>query len=85
MISGCGEHVTLRAVARLADARNVGGDLATVRHKFAILRGHCDVAQRDYDTIERTPQFPLAGRPRRCRGVRRLTWWDSTGMPASNC
>jgi alkanesulfonate monooxygenase SsuD/methylene tetrahydromethanopterin reductase-like flavin-dependent oxidoreductase (luciferase family) len=57
MIAGGGEQMTLRAVARLADACNVGGDLATVKHKFAVLRGHCDDAQRDYDAIERTHNF----------------------------
>lgn len=54
MIAGGGEQLTLRAVARLADACNVSGDLATVRHKFAVLRQHCDAAERDYDAIERT-------------------------------
>ncbi len=67
MIAGGGEQMTLRAVARLADACNVGGDLATVRHKFAVLRQHCDTAGRDYDAIERTHQFQLADRPRRRR------------------
>jgi alkanesulfonate monooxygenase SsuD/methylene tetrahydromethanopterin reductase-like flavin-dependent oxidoreductase (luciferase family) len=57
MIAGGGEQMTLRAVARLADACNVGGDLATVRHKFAVLRQHCDAAGRDYDAIERTHNF----------------------------
>jgi hypothetical protein len=38
----------LRAVARLGDACNVGGDPETVRHKFAVLRGHCDASQRSY-------------------------------------
>jgi alkanesulfonate monooxygenase SsuD/methylene tetrahydromethanopterin reductase-like flavin-dependent oxidoreductase (luciferase family) len=47
--------MTLRAVARLADACNVvDGDIAEVRHKLAVLRGHCDSAGRDYDTIEKT-------------------------------
>jgi F420-dependent oxidoreductase-like protein len=54
MIAGGGEQMTLRAVARLADACNVSGDVATVRHKFAVLRQHCDAAERDYDAIERT-------------------------------
>jgi len=45
----------LRAVARLADACNiVDGDIAEVRHKLAVLRGHCDSAGRDYDAIEKT-------------------------------
>jgi F420-dependent oxidoreductase-like protein len=55
MIAGGGEQMTLRAVARLAEACNfVGGDLAEIRHKLAVLRRHCDAAGRDYDTIEKT-------------------------------
>jgi hypothetical protein len=34
-----------------------GGDLETVRHTFAVLRQHCDAADRDYDAIERTHNF----------------------------
>jgi F420-dependent oxidoreductase-like protein len=55
LIAGSGEQLTLRAVARLADACNfVDADIAEVRHKLAVLRGHCDAAGRDYDTIEKT-------------------------------
>ena len=55
MIAGGGEQMTLRAVARLADACNlVRGDIAEVRKKLAVLRGHCEAAGRDYDTIEKT-------------------------------
>jgi F420-dependent oxidoreductase-like protein len=55
MIAGGGEQMTLRVVARLADACNiVDGDVAEVRHKLAVLRGHCDSAGRDYATIEKT-------------------------------
>src|SRR5205814_6588047 len=55
MIAGGGEQMTLRAVARLADACNiVDGDIAEVRHKLAVLREHCDSVGRDYDTIEKT-------------------------------
>jgi alkanesulfonate monooxygenase SsuD/methylene tetrahydromethanopterin reductase-like flavin-dependent oxidoreductase (luciferase family) len=54
MIAGGGEQLTLRAVSGVAEACNIGGDMPTVRHKLAILRKHCDVAQRDYDTIEKT-------------------------------
>lgn len=54
MIAGGGEQLTLRAVARLADACNVGGDPETVKHKFAVLRRHCEAEGRDYETIERT-------------------------------
>ena len=54
MIAGGGEQLTLRAVARLGDLCNVGGDPAMVRHKLDVLRRHCDAAQRDYATIEKT-------------------------------
>jgi F420-dependent oxidoreductase-like protein len=54
MIAGGGEQLTLRAVARLGDLCNIGGDVATVRHKLEILRRHCDAAKRDYATIEKT-------------------------------
>ena len=54
LIAGGGEQLTLRAVARLADACNIGGDPDMVRHKLSVLRGHCDGARRDYATIETT-------------------------------
>jgi alkanesulfonate monooxygenase SsuD/methylene tetrahydromethanopterin reductase-like flavin-dependent oxidoreductase (luciferase family) len=57
MIAGGGEQMTLRAVARLADACNVGGDLSTVSHKLAVLRRHCDAVQRDFDAIEKTHNY----------------------------
>src|SRR5438045_302247 len=60
-IAGGGERMTLRAVARLADACNiVDGDVAQVRRKLAVLRGHCDAAGRDYETIEKTRIMPWA-------------------------
>jgi F420-dependent oxidoreductase-like protein len=69
MIAGGGEQMTLRAVARLADACNiVDGDVAEVRHKFDVLRRHCDAVGRDYDTIEKTPHPTLGTGPRRGRG-----------------
>jgi alkanesulfonate monooxygenase SsuD/methylene tetrahydromethanopterin reductase-like flavin-dependent oxidoreductase (luciferase family) len=39
LIAGGGEQLTLRAVARLADACNLGGDLATVNHKLGYCAG----------------------------------------------
>ncbi|HVC62878.1 MAG TPA: LLM class F420-dependent oxidoreductase [Acetobacteraceae bacterium] len=54
MIAGGGEQLTLRAVARLADACNVGGNPDSVRHKFEVLRRHCEAEQRNYAAIERT-------------------------------
>jgi alkanesulfonate monooxygenase SsuD/methylene tetrahydromethanopterin reductase-like flavin-dependent oxidoreductase (luciferase family) len=47
--------MTLRVVARLADACNIsGGEPAEITHKLDVLRRHCDEAGRDYDTIEKT-------------------------------
>ena len=54
LIAGGCEQLTLRAVARLGDACNIGGDPETVRRKLGILRGHCDTAQRDCAAIEKT-------------------------------
>ncbi|HEY1931556.1 MAG TPA: LLM class F420-dependent oxidoreductase [Acetobacteraceae bacterium] len=59
MIAGGGEQLTLRAVARLADACNVGGSPDAVRHKYAVLRRHCEEQGRDYATIERTSIISL--------------------------
>ena len=54
MIGGGGEQLTLRAVARLANACNVGGPPDMVRHKFEVLRKHCEAEGRNYEEIERT-------------------------------
>ena len=54
MIGGGGEQLTLRAVARYANACNVGGTPEQVRHKFDVLRRHCETRKRNYDEIERT-------------------------------
>ena len=47
MVGGSGEQVTLRLVARHADACNLFGDAATVGHKVAVLHRHCADAGRD--------------------------------------
>jgi alkanesulfonate monooxygenase SsuD/methylene tetrahydromethanopterin reductase-like flavin-dependent oxidoreductase (luciferase family) len=54
MIGGGGEQLTLRAVARLAGACNVGGTPDLVRHKYEVLRRHCETEHRNYEEIERT-------------------------------
>jgi F420-dependent oxidoreductase-like protein len=54
LVGGGGERVTLRLVARYADACNVFGGPDTLRHKFEVLRRHCEAEGRDYATIERT-------------------------------
>ncbi len=54
LIGGGGEKVTLRLVAQYANACNVGGDIATIKHKLAVLKQHCDEIGRDYNSIKRT-------------------------------
>ncbi|MBV9229810.1 MAG: LLM class F420-dependent oxidoreductase [Chloroflexi bacterium] len=54
LIGGSGEKVTLKLVAQYGDACNVNGDLATLEHKFAILKQHCEAVGRDYNSIHRT-------------------------------
>jgi alkanesulfonate monooxygenase SsuD/methylene tetrahydromethanopterin reductase-like flavin-dependent oxidoreductase (luciferase family) len=53
-IGGSGEQVTLKLVAQLGDACNVGGPPETLLHKFSILRGHCEALGRDYESITRS-------------------------------
>jgi F420-dependent oxidoreductase-like protein len=47
VVGGGGERRTLQLAARYADAANVLGDTAAVRHKAAVLRTHCEAAGRD--------------------------------------
>ena len=54
VVGGGGEQVTLKLVARYADACNIGGGLAAVTRKEAILRRHCETVGRDEGEIERT-------------------------------
>ena len=54
LLGGGGEQVTLKLVARYADANNVGGGIDNVRRKEAILRQHCETVGRDHREIERT-------------------------------
>ncbi|HEY0753100.1 MAG TPA: LLM class F420-dependent oxidoreductase [Ktedonobacteraceae bacterium] len=54
LIAGGGEQVTLKLVAQYGDACNIGGDLATIKHKLAVLKQHCQAIGRDYESIRRT-------------------------------
>jgi len=54
LVGGGGEQVTLKLVARYADANNVGGGLEAVRHKEEVLLRHCETVGRDPAEIERT-------------------------------
>jgi alkanesulfonate monooxygenase SsuD/methylene tetrahydromethanopterin reductase-like flavin-dependent oxidoreductase (luciferase family) len=62
LVAGAGEQVTLRQVARFADACNFGAGSNVgkvtendgVKAKLAVLRGHCEEIGRPYDDILRT-------------------------------
>jgi alkanesulfonate monooxygenase SsuD/methylene tetrahydromethanopterin reductase-like flavin-dependent oxidoreductase (luciferase family) len=47
LVGGSGEQVTLRLVARHADACNLFGDPGTVRRKVEVLHAHCAREGRD--------------------------------------
>ncbi len=49
-----GEQLTLRVVARLADASNFGGKPHEFTHKCEVLQQHCTEVGRDYDEIQKT-------------------------------
>ncbi len=96
-IGGGGEQVTLKLVARFGDACNIGGTPETIRHKLEILKGHCETAGRDYDSIIKssnlTVQFIPEGadpeqateRARRASGVSYADYAKATvvGTPAT--
>jgi F420-dependent oxidoreductase-like protein len=63
LVGGSGERRTLRLVARHADACNLFGDPATVRHKVAVLRDHCAAVGRDPASVEVTHFAPVAEAP----------------------
>ena len=54
MIGGGGEQKTLRLVAQYADATNVFGGPERIRHKYSVLREHCERLGRPYNEIERS-------------------------------
>jgi F420-dependent oxidoreductase-like protein len=47
LVGGSGERTTLRLAATYADACNLMGDPATVRHKISVLADHCHQLGRD--------------------------------------
>ena len=54
MVGGGGEQLTLRVVARHANACNLFGDPEVVHRKLEVLQQHCEREGRDYAQIERT-------------------------------
>jgi F420-dependent oxidoreductase-like protein len=73
LVGGAGERRTLRLVARHADACNLIGRRADIRHKIAVLHEHCAAEGRDPATV-RITQLEQAcviapGEPRAGRGA----------------
>ena len=58
-IGGSGEQVTLKLVARYADACNINVDPEALKHKLDVLRGHCAALGRDYESIIRSHSFDV--------------------------
>ena len=52
--AGWTEHEYLAYGYEYADACNVRGDLETIQHKFDVIRQHCEVVGREYESIHRT-------------------------------
>jgi F420-dependent oxidoreductase-like protein len=73
LVGGSGERRTLRLVARHADACNLFGDAAVVRHKLDVLRTHCQAEGRDPASIMVTHLAPARvvapGEPREGQGA----------------
>jgi alkanesulfonate monooxygenase SsuD/methylene tetrahydromethanopterin reductase-like flavin-dependent oxidoreductase (luciferase family) len=59
-LGGGGEQVTLKLVAKWAQACNVGGgNPDVIRQKLAILRGHCEDLGRNYDEITKSTNMNI--------------------------
>ncbi|GHO42287.1 LLM class F420-dependent oxidoreductase [Ktedonospora formicarum] len=60
LIGGAGEQVTLKLVAQYGDACNFNApDSETLKHKFEVLKRHCDAIGRDYNEIHRTVLYEV--------------------------
>ncbi|MGX7680804.1 LLM class F420-dependent oxidoreductase [Jatrophihabitans sp. DSM 45814] len=59
LIGGAGERLTLKLVAKYADACNVFGGPDS-GHKLSVLREHCNRLGRDYEAIEKTAILSLS-------------------------
>jgi len=60
LVGGSGREVTLKLVARYADACNVGGGVGPVRACETALLRHCETLGRDEREIERTTGLGVA-------------------------
>jgi F420-dependent oxidoreductase-like protein len=61
-IGGSGEQVTLKLVAKYADACNINAEPDEIKRKLGVLRDHCAAVGRDYATITKSHSvqvFPI--------------------------
>lgn len=82
-LGGGGEKVTLKLVARYANACNVGGgDPEVIRQKLAILQQHCADVGRNYDEIIKSTSMNIllledgADREKATEPYRKLYGWS---------
>src|SRR5207302_10525125 len=83
LVGGGGEQRTLRLVAKYADASNIFGDVATVKHKLEVLKRHCDDVGRDFGEITKTRLgglFVAESEPELQRGIE--AYASQRGIPA---
>ena len=81
LVGGGGEQLTLRVVARLADASNFGGSPDEWARKRRILQEHCAAVGRDEATIRKTwsPELFIRSTEKEIAEVGSRSMW---GMPA---
>jgi F420-dependent oxidoreductase-like protein len=74
LVGGGGERRTLRLVAQYADACNISGDAATIRHKLQVLDRHCGEVGRDRGeiTVTRLGSLFVTSTPQETSQVRAL-------------
>jgi F420-dependent oxidoreductase-like protein len=81
LVGGGGERKTLRLTARYADLWNGFGDPETIRHKLAVLAGHCRDLGRDPSEINTTRLGTLIVAPTMAEAEeRKLAWQRGRGV-----
>jgi F420-dependent oxidoreductase-like protein len=85
LVGGGGEQRTLRLVAQYADACNISGDAATIRHKLEVLDRHCVDTGRDRTeiTVTRLGSLFLTSNPDETRQIRDFVT-DAAGPEAAS-
>ena len=85
LVGGGGEQRTLRLVAQYADACNISGDVATIRHKLEVLDRHCAETGRNRAeiTVTRLGSLFLTSNAEETRLIRDFVT-DAAGPEAAN-